>query len=179
MKSFRILLISQFFPPDVVVNGIVLGDLAHALLEAGHHVRVISGKGGYTTAPREYRDLTASRTNLVLDPVTNTAFSHSRPGKILSYLSFYLGATVRAFLGTRPDVVVTLTAPPGLSWIGWLLQKLRGSRHVVWEMDVYPDIAVNLGLKWVGALGWLLDFPRNRADIVIALGKVWKRRNRR
>jgi glycosyltransferase involved in cell wall biosynthesis len=71
-------------------------------------------------------------------------------------------------------VVLTLTAPPGLAWIGWLLQRVRESRHVTWEMDVYPDIAVALGMPAFGWLGGLLDYPRRRADAVIALGDCMK-----
>jgi len=69
-----------------------------------------------------------------------------------------------------------MTAPPGLAWIGWLLQRVRGCRHVVWEMDVYPDIAVALGMPLPGWLGGVLDYPRRRADAVIALGDCMKGR---
>jgi glycosyltransferase involved in cell wall biosynthesis len=43
-------------------------------------------------------------------------------------------------------------------------------------MDVYPDIAVALGMPFVGWLGGLLDYPRRRADVVIALGDCMKAR---
>jgi hypothetical protein len=53
--------------------------------------------------------------------VGNLAFSHSRARKLLSYSTFYAGAAWKALSGPKPDVVLTLTAPPGLAWIGWLL----------------------------------------------------------
>lgn len=108
--------------------------------------------------------------------VGNLAFSHNRARKLLSYATFYAGAAWKALNGPRPDVVLTLTAPPGLAWIGWLLQRVCRCRHVVWEMDVYPDIAVALGMPAAGWLGWLLDYPRRRADAVIALGDCMKER---
>jgi hypothetical protein len=37
---------------------------------------------------------------------------------------------------------------------------------------VFPDIAVDIGLKWVAAPCWFLDLPRNRADAIIALAKI-------
>jgi glycosyltransferase involved in cell wall biosynthesis len=43
-------------------------------------------------------------------------------------------------------------------------------------MDVYPDIAVALGMPLPGCLGELLDYPRRRADVVIALGDCMKAR---
>jgi glycosyltransferase involved in cell wall biosynthesis len=43
-------------------------------------------------------------------------------------------------------------------------------------MDVYPDIAVALGMALPGWLGGVLDYPRRRADAVIALGDCMKAR---
>ena len=102
--------------------------------------------------------------------VGNLAFSHNTARRLLSYFTFYAGAVWKALSGPKPDVVLTLTAPPGLAWIGWLLKRLCKCRHVTWEMDVYPDLAVVLGMPAIGRLGRLLDYPRRRADAVIALG---------
>jgi hypothetical protein len=46
----------------------------------------------------------------------------------------------------RCDLIVTLTTPPLISLVGTLLKMLRGARHFIWEMDVYPDIAVDLNV---------------------------------
>jgi glycosyltransferase involved in cell wall biosynthesis len=78
-------------------------------------------------------------------------------------------------------VVLTLTTPPLLSLIGAILKLLRGARLFIWEMDVYPDIAVDLGLFRKGSLverliGWLADFSRRRADRIIALGPSMRAR---
>jgi hypothetical protein len=62
--------------------------------------------------------------------VRNLSFSHNKVKKLLSYATFYAGATWKALTAPRPDVVLTLTAPPGLAWIGWLMQRVRGCRHV-------------------------------------------------
>jgi glycosyltransferase involved in cell wall biosynthesis len=61
------------------------------------------------------------------------------------------------------------------------IQQMRGCQHIIWEMDVYPDIAVDLGvLKRNGfmarAFGWLADLPRRRANRVIALGECMRLR---
>ena len=52
---------------------------------------------------------------------------------------------VAGFRVGRPDTVVTLTTPPLTSVFGRILKLSRGCRHFIWEMDVYPDIAVDLG----------------------------------
>jgi glycosyltransferase involved in cell wall biosynthesis len=61
------------------------------------------------------------------------------------------------------------------------IQKLRGARHIIWEMDVYPDIAVDLGVLKRNGLparifGWLADLPRRHADRVIVLGECMRSR---
>jgi hypothetical protein len=52
---------------------------------------------------------------------------------------------------------------------------LKGSKHFIWEMDVYPDVAEALGVlrptSWMTrALGWLFDMSRKRAHGILALG---------
>ena len=77
--------------------------------------------------------------------------------------------------------MLTLTTPPVLSLVGWLVTALRGGRHILWEMDVYPDIAVELGVlraeSWLTrGLGWALDAVRRRAAGVIVLGESMRER---
>jgi glycosyltransferase involved in cell wall biosynthesis len=108
--------------------------------------------------------------------IRTAIFSQSKAKKLLSYATFYAGALWRALWIPNPDVVLTLTAPPGLAWIGWLVQRIRRCRHVSWEMDVYPDVAIALEIPVAAWTAPILDFPRRRADKVIALGPCMKTR---
>src|ERR1019366_2906632 len=70
---------------------------------------------------------------------------------------------------------------PLLSLLGTVLKTLRGCRHFIWEMDVYPDVAIDLNyFKADGVAdrvtGSLADFSRRHADGIIALGECMKRR---
>jgi len=110
-----------------------------------------------------------------------TRFSRDAVGRILSYGSFLTGALGTAFRVGRPDIVVTLTTPPLTSVFGRMLKLTRGCRHFIWEMDVYPDIAVDLGtLKRHSLLtcliGALADWSRRNADGIIVLGEEMKAR---
>ena len=186
----QVLVISQFFGPNTAAVGQFLADAVGAAADGGHRVRVICGGSEYSTLEAgdggsishgstekaSFEDGKPADAAIEVSRVRNLTFSHNRAKKLLSYATFYAGATWMALTGPRPDTVLTLTAPPGLAWIGWLMQRIRGSRHVVWEMDVYPDIAVALGMPVVGRLGGLLDYPRRRAVAVIALGDCMKAR---
>jgi glycosyltransferase involved in cell wall biosynthesis len=170
--------------------GQFLADFASGAAEAGHDVHVICGASEYAedTVPAKGstlcqdsqttgdRECFAERGALEVTRVRTAAFSQSKVKKLLSYATFYAGAVWKALGIPEPDVVVTLTAPPGLAWIGWLLHRIRGCRHAAWEMDLYPDIAVSLGMAFAGWTSGLLDFPRRRADAVIALGECMRKR---
>lgn len=186
----RIIVISQFFGPDQSAVGQFLADFASGASEAGHDVHVICGANDYAAGEAAAcdsgqrhnsgttgnRECLARRGAIHVTRVRTAAFSQSKAKKLLSYATFYAGAVWKALIIPKPDVVVTLTAPPGLAWIGWLLQRMRGCRHIAWEMDLYPDIAVSLGIPVAGWTSWLLDFPRRRADAVIAPGDCMKTR---
>jgi colanic acid biosynthesis glycosyl transferase WcaI len=184
----RIIVISQFFGPDQSAVGQFLADFADGAVGAGHDVSVICGAGAYAARDGAARSddqgeksesAAESRTGggaIRIARVRTAAFSQSKMRKLLSYATFYFGAVWRALSISRPDVVVTLTAPPGLAWIGWLAQQVRGCRHVAWEMDLYPDIAIALDIPVAAWTSRILDFPRQRADAVIAPGDCMKAR---
>ena len=76
---------------------------------------------------------------------------------------------------------MTLTTPPLLSLIGTYLKKVRGSNHFIWEMDVYPDIAVDLNVLDENSIvtrvcRTLANFSRHEADGVMVLGECMRER---
>ncbi len=184
----RIIVISQFFGPDQSAVGQFLADFADGAAAAGHDVSVICGANDYAAGdvaalgsdqhkqPESAAEFRAGGGAIHIARVRTAAFSQSKMRKLLSYATFYAGAVCRALSIARPDVVVTLTAPPGLAWIGWLAQRVHGCRHVAWEMDLYPDIAIALDIPVAAWTSWILDFPRRRADTIIAPGVCMKTR---
>jgi colanic acid biosynthesis glycosyl transferase WcaI len=171
----KILLLNQFFWPDSSATSQLLTDLARGLAERGHDVDVICAQGGYGLAD-EGSAPTARIYRAGALPFVRGPF-----GRVLSYLSFYISATLRGLTLDRPDLVITLTTPPLLSLLGTLIKSLRGSRHFIWEMDIYPDVAVDLNYFRAGGIidrvvGALADLSRRRVDGVIALGECMKDR---
>jgi len=172
----RILVINQFFWPDMSATSQLLTDLAKGLAERGHEVYAISADTGYNAASAD-----APPPGITIHRVRSSRFSRGRIGRVVSYLSFYVSAALRALTVPRPHLVLTLTTPPLISLVGTILKTLRGSRHFIWEMDVYPDVAIDLDyFKAGGAIdrvtGTLADYSRRRADGIIALGECMKQR---
>jgi UDP-GlcNAc:undecaprenyl-phosphate GlcNAc-1-phosphate transferase len=171
----RCLFINQFFWPDPAATSQLLTDVAAWAVEDGHGVRVIAGAAKYT----ESEDLIPPPVRV--DRCPAFPFRRGVAGRIASYLSFLIFAGIHALRGPRPGAVVTLTTPPALGLIGSLAGALRGARHYIWEMDVYPDIAVDLGVLSARSpltrmIGWAFDLARRRADGIIALGEEMKDR---
>jgi len=169
------LFVNQFFWPDPAATSQLLTDITAWAVESGHAARVIAGATKYT----ESEDLIPPPVHV--DRCPAFPFNRSILGRVASYFSFLVAAAVHAFRGPRPDVVVTLTTPPALGLIGSLVRAARGARHYIWEMDLYPDIAVDMGVlsprsPLTRVVAWAFDFARLRADGVIALGEEMRDR---
>lgn len=171
----KVLLINQFFWPDTAATGQLLTDVAREIDPDIHAVTVLCGKSVYggvdAGSPPPVKTVQCG----------GAAFSRGKIGRVVSYASFFAGAAMLGVWGSRPELVVTLTTPPLISLLGTLLKTLRGSRHFIWEMDLYPDIAIDLnvlkGRSIVTRLiGILADISRKKADGIIALGDEMKAR---
>lgn len=171
----QVLFINQFFWPDTAATGQLLTDVAREIDPELHAVTVLCGRSVYGTVD------SGSPPPVRIVQSRDLAFSRGRIGRVMSYASFFVGAMVQGMRGPRPALVVTLTTPPLVPLLGTLLKCLRGAQHFIWEMDVYPDIAVDLNvLKHrsiaTRLIGILADIPRKKADGIIALGEDMRAR---
>ncbi len=171
----RILLLNQFFWPDSAATSQLLTDVARALANEGHEVHAIAGGCDYAGADSDRRpDVHIHRPPAI-------GFARGRFARPASYVSFLLTATFTGLVIPRPDIVVSLTTPPLISLLGAMLKSFRGARHFIWEMDVYPDIAIDLKMFSQSSLiarvtRFLSDRARRHADGVIALGECMRTR---
>src|SRR4029077_6579892 len=136
----QVLFINQFFWPDTAATGQLLTDVAREIDPELHAVTVLCGRSVYgavdSASPPPARIVQSGYVD----------FSRGKIGRVMSYASFFMGAVVQGVRGPKPALVVTLTTPPLVSLLGTLLKSLRGAQHFIWEMDVYPDIAVDLNV---------------------------------
>ncbi len=170
-----ILILNQFFHPDAAPTAQLAADVADALLERQHEVRVICTRSGYSQL-----DAGAVENNNVRR-LAGFKFGHNPLARLVSYAFFLLGATLAALREPRCEIVLTLTTPPLLCLAGTILKKCRHTRHFIWEMDLYPDVATDLGFLskkgWPARLlGTLTDYSRRNADGIIAPGECMRDR---
>ena len=172
----RIVLLNQFFWPDTVATSQMLTDVARGLAKE-HEVTAICGSAEAVSTGSE----DSSRPDVRILRIRTAGFGHSAPARAASYLTYLGGVLWSGGVLRRPDCFVALTTPPILSAIGLVFARLRGARLVIWEMDVYPDIATGIGYFRKGGIperltGAVLDWARKGADGVIALGEDMKAR---
>ena len=173
----RILLLNQFFCPDSAATSQLLTDVARELVEQGHSVEVICGGSTYLEAG------SGEAPGVEVTRLPNAGFGRGKVQRLASYFSYLIPAIWYGGWGKKPDLIVSMTTPPGLSVVGGLVAWVRGSRHFIWEMDVYTDLVVELhylkrGASITAAMWWVFELSRRRADGIITLGECMAERMR-
>jgi colanic acid biosynthesis glycosyl transferase WcaI len=171
----KILLVNQFFWPDVAATGQLLTDLASHLAQE-HEVTVVCSAGSYDRIQTG-----GGEPSVRVIRITGMTFQRGVIGRALCYAMFLTGAICRQFFLPRQDVIVTMTTPPLLAIAGRLLKAVRGTRHYIWEMDVFPDVFVSSGVLrengWITRLlSWIEDSCRRKCDGIIAIGSCMRQR---
>jgi len=176
----RVLLLNQFYPPDTAATGQLLADVAAGLAERGHEVHVVCSRGSYgggrVTAARDEGD------GVRVHRVGATARGRARAvDRLCDWTSYYALAARRSLGLGRFDVCLALTTPPFIGAVGAVLKRLRGTRLVLWTMDLWPDVAECLGsVRAGGALSRGLRRVAcglyERADAIVSLGETMTQR---
>ena len=176
VSPMRIALFNQFFWPDTSATSQILTDVSRFLAKKNEVIAVCAGNGAVAN-----EDEFEVPVNLSVVRTLSTDFSRRAHERVFSYLSYLACCLLWGLTSKRLDVYVTLTTPPILPFIGSLLSIMRTSSHVIWEMDVYPDIATDIAYLKPGGLldrisGCLLDWSRRRAAAIIVLGEEMRNR---
>lgn len=149
----KVLLISQYFLPEIGAPQARLSEMAKVWAEDGNEVEVLTGMPNHPTGiiPPAYRGRRFVAEKLDGYKVLRT-WLYATPNegiakKTLSHLSFMVTSLV---LGgrrvTRPDVIV-VSSPTFFSiFSAWLLARLFRRPFVVEVRDLWPGIFVELGI---------------------------------
>lgn len=172
----RILFLNRSYWPDAEATGQLLAELCEDL--AGRFdVTVIAGQPNQNPAGAGYhRRGQQTRRGVRVRRVWHTRFAkRSLAGRAVNLLSYLGGASLAAFTLPRPQCIVVETDPPLLCLAGALLRRWHAARLVVYLQDIYPDIAVALGVLPDGQptrlLRRLIYGAYRRADRVVVLSR--------
>jgi len=132
-----IMFLNRTFPGQKGLNGRLLADLAQAFVKDGWEVSVV-------TTDKNYK---ISSTMKRLSGLSVYRVGTSYKKTLWGYFVAYMRLLIKGLSLPGHHIVVTLTDPPMLITAGQLIARVKGSRHVHWCQDVYPDLLPPMGVK--------------------------------
>jgi glycosyltransferase involved in cell wall biosynthesis len=172
----RIIFLNRYFYPDHSATSQILSDLAFDLAGRGYEACVVTSRQRYD-APQAQLPQRETIRGVEVHRLPTTRFGRSAIlGRGLDYVSFHaamIGA-VRA-LARRGDVLVAKTDPPLLCVPALHVARRRSLHLVNWLQDLYPEVAVRLGVPMMrgpaaAVLGRLRDAALRAAAANVAVG---------
>jgi len=176
----KVLLLNQFFYPDLAATAQIATELAEDLVAGGLKVTALASRGTYLGGER----LAARESHRDIEIVRLPATSFGKRTllhRALDYASFYASAASRLATLPRYDVLIALTTPPLIAATGLVAKALKGTKLVYWVQDIYPEVAVaiealrprSLLARTMAAASRMV---MRRADAVVALGEEMRKR---
>ena len=177
----KILLLNQVFYPDIVATAQYLSDLAAALSARGHEVTVVCSRRAYEHPETRYPARETWRGVKILRIYSTRFGKGAKWRRAADFASFLFFCCARLLFLPRHDVVLALTTPPLISFLGAWRAKLWRARFCYWIMDFNPDEAIAAGwlradsfaAKWLERMS---RFSLRRADGIIALDRFMRDR---
>ncbi len=172
----KILLLNQVFYPDLVATAQYLTELAAALAERGHEVTVVSSRRAYEHPETLFPARECWRGVNIIRVFSTRFGKKAKWRRALDFASFLALCCGRLLFLPRHDVVMALTTPPLISFIGAWRARLWRAKFCYWVMDFNPDEAIAAG--WLRAdsipakfLERLSRFSLAQSDKIVALDR--------
>ena len=175
-KLTELSIITEFFPPDYAATGQLIEELVKQLEKQGVKIRVFTGQPGYAFTNDKAPALEQlGNINIQRSRSTQVWFGRIR-GKAINGILFTLRSFLHIIKNVQGNDVVLLTsAPPFLSIAGYLGHLLLGFSYVCLMYDIYPDIAIALGVvnknHWLAKFWWTINrkiWQKSKGIIVLS-----------
>jgi len=151
MTNSTILVINQYYRPDVASSGQLLAELCEFLSSSGITIHVIAGQPSYTSnAPRVLQEEISNGVIIHRVSLGKSIGKTTLITRLSGYLKFMLRASILArkiARKTNPDAVITLSNPPIVGLIGGFVAKKHKIPFVYVLYDIHPDILI--ATKWM------------------------------
>jgi colanic acid biosynthesis glycosyl transferase WcaI len=188
----RVLLLTLVFAPDGVSTAVLMTELALELKRLGHEVTVLTTTPHYNVEPeaRARQPLRKRWGGLLYESEiggmrvlhASIPVKGSRVGaRILDYLRFHAISTVAGLFAVGPFDLILAPSPPltiGLS--AWILRVFRRAPYVYNVQEIYPDVAVSLGVltnpRMIRLFERLERFVYARARVITVISEWFRRR---
>lgn len=149
-SPLRVVILNQYYMPDVASTGHLLHELATQLAEMGFDVEVLTSRPSYGP-PETWVECPMRETvdGVTIKRLWTTRFSKDNLlGRAVNYITFMGQLFLRVLLTSRKDTVYLYTTnPPFLGFVGAIVSLFRRHSYVMLLHDAYPQMAV-----WVGTI---------------------------
>ncbi|MBN2223066.1 MAG: glycosyltransferase family 4 protein, partial [Deltaproteobacteria bacterium] len=149
----RILMLTAYFAPDSAANAVIMTRLAKDLAGIGHQVTVLTtfphyGEDRFSAryrsklwAKERIGEISVYRLFLFVPKKKGMIL-----GRLLSYVSWNVLSALAGLMLGRCDILFVPSPPLTNGFVGYIISRLRGVPFVYNVQDIYPDIAVRLGV---------------------------------
>ncbi len=181
----KVLVISLYYEPDLCQSNVpIIRALCEDLARAGHEVTVLTSFPHYSCPAvwPEYRGRMFERDTIngvrVFRSYIYVTDKRSVSGRVFNYLSFNLSSTLAGLLTGRQDVIFVMSPPLTIGVTGWLLGRLKRIPFCYNVQDIWPEVAVKLGMlrnrRLIGFFEWLEKFIYRRARRLFVISDEFK-----
>jgi glycosyltransferase involved in cell wall biosynthesis len=173
--------VNRFFHPDHSATSQILSDLAFHLAALGFPVKVIASRGLYDDPNAVLPQREEVRGVDIYRVVTPRFGRSSIAGRAIDYLNMYRAfAQAAARIARKGDLLVAKTDPPLLSVALAPVAKAKSLKLINWLQDLYPEVALGLGMRALAPLAPILVAVRNAslraARMNVAIGELMAQR---
>jgi colanic acid biosynthesis glycosyl transferase WcaI len=188
----RILFLSLIFSPDGVSTSLLMTELALELKALGHEITVLTTTPHYNVdvEARAKQPLKRTWRGLLYKssyegiPVYHASVpaKGSRVGaRLLDYARFHVISSIAGTTITgHYDVILTPSPPLTIGLNAWFLGLATGVPFIYNVQEIYPDVAVSLGLiknrKLISVLERLEKFIYNRSRRIVVISERFRRK---
>jgi len=175
-----LLVINQYYHPDLASTGQLLTELCEGLTDH-FNVTALVGSPSYSANAKNSPQNADRESKVNVTRVFNTKFVRSNlVGRLLNYVSFMIFATLKGVFLEKHDLVLVMSDPPTVNFIGYIIKKVKGSKLVQICQDVYPEVAQILGKAdnplMIKAFSSMNRIAQSSSDGLIAISSGMKQR---
>ena len=147
MKANRkeVILLSQYFFPDIASTGLLLTELCIGLVSKGFKVKVFTAKPNYDNkiiadSEENYNDILIKRLFCLRLNKNNKIFN------ILNSISYFMSVLFYVMFKEEKGIFLIVSNPPFLAIAGLFVKYFKGNDFIYLIHDLFPEAGINLGM---------------------------------
>ena len=154
-RKTRVVILNQYYVPDVASTGHLLHELAVELAQLGFEVEVLTGRPSYGP-PDTWQECPLKETvdGVKIHRLKVARFDKNNlAGRAYNYLTFVVPMVLSVLFKSRKDTVYLYTTnPPFLGAIGWFVSLFRSHHYVTLLHDAHPQLGIWVGTFKAGSM---------------------------